>query len=67
MALWDRLNDAWVVARGSYKYSPLPGQNVVVEAHEKLTFWAKNHLKVLKFSMAIMAAVVFWYLAAATL
>lgn len=67
MGLRDRLSSAWASARGSYKYSPLPARNHVAEAQEKLTFWARNHRKVLKFSMAIMAAMVFWYLAAATL
>lgn len=71
MGLRDRLSDAWsAMARGSsysYKYSPLPGRTQMVDAHEKLTFWAKNHRKFLQLSMAVMAATVLWYLAAATL
>lgn len=66
MAPWDFLSDAWRMAQGNYKYSPLPSRNTVAEAQEKVAFWAQNHRKVLKFTMAIMAAMVFWYLAAAT-
>ncbi|CAN8102594.1 unnamed protein product [Discula destructiva] len=67
MGLWDRFDNAWtMMVRGSHKYSALPGRIPVAEAQEKLTFWAQNHRKVLKFCMAIMAAMVFWYLFAAT-
>lgn len=67
MGLGDRFSSVWTTARGSYKYSPLPVRNHVAEAQEKITFWAQNHRKVLKISMAAMAAMIFWYLAAATL
>lgn len=65
-SLWDILVSTWDMARGRYKYSPLPTRNPVQEARESLTFWARNHQRVLKFTMATMAAVMLWYLAAAT-
>lgn len=66
LLLWDALRDAWSMARGRYKYSPLPDRSAVAEARENITFWAQNHRKVLNVTMASMAALVFWYLAAAT-
>lgn len=65
-SLWDTLASTWDMARGRYKYSPLPTRSQVQEARESVTFWARNHQRVLKFTVAIMAAMVFWYLAAAT-
>lgn len=52
--------------RKKYKYSQLPGRQAIAEAHETLSFWARNHHRVLKFSMAAMATIVLWYLVAAT-
>lgn len=63
---WDRIVETVNMARGKYKYSPLPVRNPVLEARESLTFWARNHHKFLKGTMAVMAAMVLWYLAAAT-
>lgn len=65
-SLWDNLVDAFMMARGKYKYSPLPSRDRIAEAQETLTFWARNHQKVLKYTMAVLAAMVFWYLAAST-
>lgn len=65
-SVWDALVGTLDRARGQYKYSPLPSRSQVQEARESLTFWARNHQKVLKFTMAVMAAMMFWYLAAAT-
>lgn len=66
MRLWDSIIDTWMMARGKYKYSPLPTRNPVREAQEKLTFWASNHQRVLKATMAVMGIMVLWYLIAAT-
>lgn len=66
MQLWDNIVDTWRMARGKYKYSPLPTRNPVREAQESLTFWASNHQRVLKATMAVMGVMVMWYLIAAT-
>lgn len=65
-SLWDTMANTWDMARGRYKYSPLPARNPVKEAQDSLTFWARNNQRVLKVTMAIMAAAVLWYLVAAT-
>lgn len=70
LSLWDALINAlvgtWEMARGTYKYSPLPHRNPIQEARESLSFWARNHQRILKGVMAVMAAFILWYLAAAT-
>lgn len=70
MSLWDTLvnplMETWDMARGRYKYSPLPHRNPIQEVRESLTFWARNHHRILKGVMAVMAVMMFWYLAAAT-
>lgn len=66
MGLWDTLVNNFDMARGKYKYSPLPSRNPIAEVQESLTFWARNHHRVLKVTMAVMATMIIWYLAAAT-
>lgn len=66
MGLWDKIVDMWTMARGKYKYSPLPTRERVREAQQSLTFWASNHHRVLKATMAVMGIMIMWYLIAAT-
>ncbi|ROW01115.1 hypothetical protein VSDG_02672 [Cytospora chrysosperma] len=54
------------MARGRYKYSPLPSRDQVREAQEALSFWSQRHRTVLKVTMAAMALVMLFYLATAT-
>ncbi|ROW04522.1 hypothetical protein VMCG_04990 [Cytospora schulzeri] len=54
------------MARGRYKYSPLPSRDQVREAQEALNFWSQRHRTVLKVTMGAMALVILFYLATAT-
>jgi hypothetical protein len=66
MGRWDDLVNAVNMARGRYKYSPLPSRDQVREAQEALSFWSQRHRTVLKVTMAAMALVMLFYLATAT-
>lgn len=66
MGRWDDLVNAFNMARGRYKYSPLPSRDQVREAQEALSFWSQRHRTVLKVTMAAMALVMLFYLATAT-
>lgn len=66
MGVWDDLVNTVHMARGRYKYSPLPTRDQVREAQEALSFWSKRHRTVLKVTMAAMALVMLLYLATAT-
>lgn len=66
MGIWDDLVNWASMARGRYKYSPLPSRDQVREAQEALSFWSKRHRTVLKATMAAMALVMLFYLVVAT-
>lgn len=66
MDLWDGFVNTVNMARGRYKYSPLPSRDRVREAQEAISFWSNRHRTVLKVIMAAMAVVILIYLAMAT-